>query len=158
MNHRIDVTVAAVIEQQGRFLLVEELVNGRRVFNQPAGHLEAGESLVEAVIRETREETGYEFRPSGLLGVYLWEHPDKRRSYLRVAFSGPASAPTGEPRLDDGIIGVHWLSPQELFQREPQLRSPMVTRCVAAYRAGIGYPLDALIHLLPDCDLLAELA
>jgi len=158
MTYGIDVTVAAVIENDNRFLMVEELVTGKRVFNQPAGHVESGESLLDAAVRETFEETGYTFQPSQFLGLYLWQKPDSNRSFLRIAFSGPAVAPAHAALLDDGILAPHWLSREELLQRERRLRSPMVLRCIDAYLAGTRYPLEALVHMLPHYNVLAELA
>ena len=156
MAQRIDVTVAAVIADKGKFLMVEERVGGRRVFNQPAGHVEVGESLLEAVTREVYEETGYGFTATHLLGVFLLQRA--QRSYLRLAFAGEATAPRTEPKLDDGIIATHWLSRPELVQRESVLRSPMVLQCVDAYVAGICHPLDVLHHLAPDLSSIANIA
>ncbi|HZF31724.1 MAG TPA: NUDIX hydrolase [Gammaproteobacteria bacterium] len=147
MAQGIDVTVAAVIERDGRFLLVEELVSGRAVFNQPAGHLEPNESLIEAAIRETREETGHTFEPSHVVGIYQWHSPEAGTTFLRVAFCGPADAPAKPSPLDDGIIGFHWLTAAELKRRSRQLRSPMVLRCLDDYVAGVRYPLDVVAHI-----------
>jgi 8-oxo-dGTP pyrophosphatase MutT (NUDIX family) len=147
MPQGIDVTVAAVIERDGRFLVVEELVNGRSVLNQPAGHLEPEESLLEAAIRETREETGHAFEPREIVGLYQWRSEETGSTFLRVAFCGPATAPAKPAPLDDGIIGFHWLTAAELERRSHQLRSPMVLRCLEDYVAGIRYPLDVLTHI-----------
>jgi len=149
MQRRIDVTVAAVIERDERFLLVEERVNGQLVLNQPAGHLEPGESLLEAAVRETLEETGFRFEPRHLVGVYLWHSPDSGRSFLRTVFCGAARPPSSTPRLDDGIVGVHWLKRTQLLSRSGDLRSPMVLRCIDDYLAGVRYPLAAVTHLAP---------
>jgi 8-oxo-dGTP pyrophosphatase MutT (NUDIX family) len=140
----VDITVAALIERDNRFLVVEEHAGGREVINQPAGHVEPGESLVDAVIRETREETGYRFAPSGLLGVYHWHSSTDNVTFLRVAFVGEAEAPDDQPALDEVIIATHWLSRDQLLAREPQLRSPLVLRCIDDYRAGTRYPLSCL--------------
>lgn len=139
------VTVAAVVEEKGRFLLVEEVVGGRRVFNQPAGHWEQGEDLVEAVIRETREETGYAFVPDAVLGIYRWDRPAGNASYLRVAFLGRLSGQDPAAPLDHGIIGPRWMSRDEMFAQAAVLRSPQVLRCVDDYLAGRRYPLDLLV-------------
>jgi 8-oxo-dGTP pyrophosphatase MutT (NUDIX family) len=147
MREPIDVTVAAVIENRGRFLVVEERALGRIVFNQPAGHLEPGESLTDAVVRETHEETGFHFEPRFVIGVYLWHSNEAERSFLRVTFSGAASAPPSPTQLDDGILAVHWLSRGELRNREAQLRSPMVMRCIDDFCAGARYPLTCLSHV-----------
>jgi len=92
MSLRPDLTVAAVVERNGEFLLVEERVRNRMVINQPAGHVERGEQLLEAIIRETLEETAWSFVPHALIGVYLWDHVDRQRSYLRFAFTGALTA------------------------------------------------------------------
>ena len=123
MTSAIDVTVAAIVERHGRFLIVEEETGQGVVFNQPAGHLEPDESLVEAVIRETREETGYDFHPAALLGLYRWPHPDKPLTFLRVAFLGTVVDPSAATQLDDGIIATHWLARDQLIARPAKLRS-----------------------------------
>lgn len=138
------VTVAAVAERDGRFLVVEEHAAGRLVINQPAGHVEPGEDVLAAVAREALEETGWTFRPEFLLGVYLWEHPSKTHSYLRLAFGGPALAHDPARPLDEGILHALWLTPEELAARGEQLRSPLVLRCVQDYLAGIRHPLSAV--------------
>jgi 8-oxo-dGTP pyrophosphatase MutT (NUDIX family) len=153
MDWRIDVTVAALIEQRNRFLLVEEQVDGQLVLNQPAGHLEPGESLLEAAIREVAEETGYGFVPEALVGVYLWQSDPGARSYLRVCFTGTATAPRAEPELDDGIVGVQWLTREELESPPRSLRSPMVLRCIDDLRNGARFPLSCLRYV--DTDSLA---
>jgi 8-oxo-dGTP pyrophosphatase MutT (NUDIX family) len=147
MPRSIDVTVAAVIEHDERFLLVEERACGQVVYNQPAGHLEPDESLIEAVVRETREETGYRFEPQYLLGVYLWQSETASTTFLRVTFTGAFVPPASLPALDDGIIAVHWMSRNQLLGLRAQLRSPMVLRCIDDYRAGVRFPLDCLTHL-----------
>jgi 8-oxo-dGTP pyrophosphatase MutT (NUDIX family) len=147
MDSGIDVTVAAVAERDGRYLIVEERACGRVVFNQPAGHLDHEESLVDAVVRETREETGHRFEPQHLLGVYLWHSDEAGKSFLRVTFIGSVAEPAATPTLDDGIIAFHWLSRNQLLSRSDQLRSPLVLRCVDDHLAGIRYPLDCLTHL-----------
>jgi len=147
MPQGIDVTVAAVIERDGRFLVVEELVNGLAVLNQPAGHLEPHESLLEATVRETREETGHAFEPRHVVGFYQWRSDETGTAFLRVAFCGPAAAPAKPLPLDEGIIGFHWLTAAELKRRSHQLRSPMVLRCLDDYLAGIRYPLHSITHI-----------
>jgi 8-oxo-dGTP pyrophosphatase MutT (NUDIX family) len=150
MDQRIDVTVAAVIEWDERFLIVEERAGGQIVLNQPAGHLEPGESLVDAVVRETLEETGFEFRPSSLVGIYLWHSLEAGTTFLRATFCGTARAPRLAPPLDDVIIDVHWLKRSQVLSREHDLRSPLVMRCIDDYLAGVRYPLDCLTHLQPS--------
>jgi 8-oxo-dGTP pyrophosphatase MutT (NUDIX family) len=142
-----DITVAAVTETEGRFLVVEERINRRLVFNQPAGHVEKGESLVEAVIREVREETAWGFLPQALLGVYLWRNPASGRSYMRFAFTGKVSDHDAQQPLDRGIVCAHWLSRDDLLEREPRLRSPLVLRCIEDYIDGIRRPLEAVAKL-----------
>ncbi len=134
-------TVAAIIERHGRFLFVEERDGqGPRVLNQPAGHVESGEPLLEAVIREVLEETGLPFTPEALVGIYQLRAPNGR-DYVRVCFAG--SVPEGldpAPR-DPDILACHWLRPEELEGRA--LRSALVSRCLADWRAGRRLPLDA---------------
>jgi 8-oxo-dGTP pyrophosphatase MutT (NUDIX family) len=139
-----DVTVAAVAEVAGRFLLVEERINGRLLFNQPAGHVEHGETLLAAVVREAREETAWHFDPQSLLGVYLWHNPATERTILRFAFTGAVSDHDVARPLDDGIIGTHWLTVEELERRQSQLRSPLVQRCVRDYLAGHRHDLRSV--------------
>jgi 8-oxo-dGTP pyrophosphatase MutT (NUDIX family) len=154
MTPGIDVTVAAVIERDGRFLLVEERVGGRLVLNQPAGHLEHGESLLAAVTREAFEETGYCFSPSHVVGFYLWRAEETGTTYLRVAFCGSAEPPATPPTLDEGIVGVHWLSRAQILSRATGLRSPMVLRCFDDYTAGRRFSLDCLTYV--DAGALIE--
>jgi 8-oxo-dGTP pyrophosphatase MutT (NUDIX family) len=145
-NSEIHVTVAAIVESGGRFLLVEELVDGRIVLNQPAGHLDPGESLAAAAARETLEETGYAFAPSHLVGIYHWQN-ETGETFVRFAFCGTHTAPKGAVRLDDGIIAAHWLSRAQMLARENDLRSPMVIRGVDDYLAGARHALDLVPYL-----------
>jgi 8-oxo-dGTP pyrophosphatase MutT (NUDIX family) len=145
-NPHIHVTVAAIIESGGRFLLVEEQIDGRIVLNQPAGHLDPGESLPAAAARETLEETGYTFAPSHLVGIYHWQN-ETDTTFVRFAFCGKHTAPTGPVRLDVGIIGAHWLTRPQMLARERDLRSPMVIRGVDDYLAGARYSLDLVPYL-----------
>jgi 8-oxo-dGTP pyrophosphatase MutT (NUDIX family) len=138
------VTVAGVVERDGRFLFVEEEADGRVVINQPAGHLDPNESLLRAVSREVLEETRYRFTPTALVGVYLWPHQTKDISYLRFAFSGEITGEDKERDLDTGILRTLWLTPEELQRESDRHRSPLVSRCVADYLAGQRYPLDML--------------
>lgn len=146
------VTVAAIAERDGRFLLIEEEIKGRRVLNQPAGHLERGETLPAAVARETLEESGHRFRPAGVTGLYRWTTPT-RKTYLRVCFHGTVSDYDPARPLDQGIVGPLWLSREEVAERAPHLRSPMVLRCIDDYLAGCHYPLGLLVELVnePPC-------
>jgi 8-oxo-dGTP pyrophosphatase MutT (NUDIX family) len=150
MTFRPDVTVAAVVYEHDRFLLVEERIAGRVRFNQPAGHLEAGETLLEAVVREALEETAWRFEPVFLLGVYQWRHPRTTHATLRFAFGGSVSDFDGARPLDREIIATHWLTRAEVVARAPQLRTPLVLRCIDDYLGGRRLPLEALAALEPD--------
>ena len=138
------VTVAAVAERAGRFLIVREPVRGRMALNQPAGHVEDGESFVEAVIRETKEETGWAFAPEGLVGLYRWRTLDRSQTFVRVCFHGRAVAPDERAVLDPVIDSVHWLSAAQLHGRAEECRAPLVLACLDDYLAGKRYPLDLL--------------
>jgi 8-oxo-dGTP pyrophosphatase MutT (NUDIX family) len=142
-----DITVAAVTETDGRFLVVEERINRRLVFNQPAGHVEQGETLLAAVVRETREETAWGFEPQALIGVYLWRNPSSGRATMRFAFTGRVVDHDAQRPLDRGIVCTHWLSRADLLKREPQLRSPLVLRCVEDYLGGTRIPLEPVAKL-----------
>jgi 8-oxo-dGTP pyrophosphatase MutT (NUDIX family) len=144
MQHPIDVTVATVVEERGRFLIVEELATGKVVLNQPAGHVETGEQPLAAIVRETFEETGHIFDPTSIVGIYTWTVPDSGLSILRICFTGVVSAPVGAVTLDTGIIATHWMTRAELVQRGAQLRSPLVLAAVDDYLAGCRYPLGCL--------------
>ena len=141
-----NVTVAAVIHRDGKFLLVEEETEAGLAFNQPAGHLEEGESLVEAVAREALEETAYHFRPTHLVGVYQWRHPTKELTYLRFAFAGDLYGWEPERPLDEGIVAARWLTPDEIRACQARHRSPLILRCCEDYLAGQRFPLDLLVH------------
>jgi 8-oxo-dGTP pyrophosphatase MutT (NUDIX family) len=140
-------TVAAVIEQHGKFLLVEEETADGVRLNQPAGHLEEGETLLDAVVRETFEETAYHFEPEHLLGVYHWRHPNKEITYLRFAFTGKVLGHEPGQRLDDGIIRAVWMTPDEIRGCRAMHRSPQVLLCIEHFLAGARYPLSAITHL-----------
>lgn len=150
-----DVTVAAVAERDGRFLLVEERASGRVVLNQPAGHLEDGESLLEAVVRETLEETAWDFLPKAVVGVYLWRPAQQGRSFLRITFSGELLAHDPSRRLDRGIIRTRWLGRDDLLSPGARLRSPLVLQCVDDYLAGVRHPLSLISHLVTEPAALA---
>lgn len=137
-----ELTVAAVVERNGRFMLVEEHVSGRLVLNQPAGHVEPGESLMAAVVREALEETAWTFVPEAIVGVYLWGREAGQNPFLRVAFSGRCTTHDSQRKLDDGIERVVWLSRSDLMAHGDRLRSPMVIRAVDDYERGIRYPVD----------------
>jgi len=150
MSLRPDLTVAAVVERNGEFLLVEERVGSHMVFNQPAGHVERGEQLLDAVIRETLEETGWDFVPQALIGVYLWDHLDRQRSYLRIAFTGQLISHDPHRPLDRGIERTLWMDRETLSSCSAQLRSPMVLTCIEDYLAGRRYPLELLKCIATD--------
>jgi 8-oxo-dGTP pyrophosphatase MutT (NUDIX family) len=139
-----DITVAAVASRDGRFLVVEERISGRLVFNQPAGHLEDHETLLEAVVRETREETAWRFAPDALLGIYVWRHPVSGVTTFRYAFTGTVDDHQTDQPLDRGIVAAHWLTRAELAAREARLRSPLVLRCIDDFLAGKRAPLDTI--------------
>ncbi|MCO6439730.1 MAG: NUDIX hydrolase [Nitrococcus mobilis] len=141
------VTVAAVVEHANRFLMVEETAEGRRVLNQPAGHLEPGESLLEAMVRETREETGWEVEGLALVGIYRWPHPKRSKTFLRVAFAARALSHNPDHSLDEGIVNTHWLTCDELTAAAERLRSPLVLQSATDYLAGRRYPLELLRDL-----------
>jgi 8-oxo-dGTP pyrophosphatase MutT (NUDIX family) len=150
MAFKPDVTVAAVIERDGRFLLVEEHIGSRLVLNQPAGHLEDNESLIAAVIRETLEESAWHFTPQALVGIYLWKQPEVARSFLRVALTGIVTHHEPQRQLDRGIVRTLWLPRDQIVAKSARLRSPMVLRCVDDYLSGARHSLDVLQHLSLD--------
>ena len=140
------VTVAAVIERDGRFLLVEEHTPQGLRLNNPAGHLEAGEDLLHAVTRETLEETAHAFRPTALLGVYQ-SHGTRRGApvhYVRFAFTGELGAHDPSRALDHGIVRTLWMSLEELRASRERHRSPSVLQCALDHAAGRRWPLDML--------------
>ena len=145
-----DVTVAAVAERNGSFLVIEERARGRLVVNQPAGHLEDGETFLDAVVRETLEETAWTFVPEHLVGVYLWRPEHMKRTFLRVCFSGSLTAHDETQPLDKGIVRTRWLTREQIAAMQPRLRSPLVLRCIDDYLAGTRYPCDVLRHLIQE--------
>jgi 8-oxo-dGTP pyrophosphatase MutT (NUDIX family) len=144
MIWRPSVTVAAVIERGGRFLFVEERIDGRLVLNQPAGHLDPGESLVAACRREVLEETAHDFEPRALVGVYRWHYAAKDVTFLRFCFAGDVGEAQAERKLAKEIVRLHWLTPVELEARKSDHRSPLVAKCVADFLAGRRFPLELL--------------
>lgn len=141
-----NVTVAAVIERDGKFLLVEEKTSQGIRLNQPAGHLEAGESLLQAVTRETLEESAYTFTPQHLLGIYQWQAPESGTTYLRFSFTGTITGHDPLRPLDKGILQAVWMTPDEIRATQARQRSPLVLRCVEDYLAGKRYSIDLLTH------------
>ncbi|PJK04114.1 NUDIX hydrolase [Lysobacteraceae bacterium NML71-0210] len=143
-----DVTVATVVVRDGKLLCVEETAGGRElVINQPAGHLEPDESLLEAAVREAREETGWDVRLTGFIGAYQWKAPETGRHYLRFAFCGEALAFDENRQLDEGIVRAVWWTPEELQALAPRHRSPLVWQVVADWQAGRVYPLSLMTQL-----------
>jgi len=143
-----DVTVAAVVERDGKFLLVEERAGGRVVLNQPAGHLEHSETLQQAIARETLEETGWTFVAHEIVGVYLWQPEHLSKTFLRIAFRGQLGDHDPSRPLDQGILRTRWLDREQLMAAQARHRSPLVARCVDDYLSGARYPLELLTHLM----------
>ena len=144
-----DLTVSAVIEHDGQYLLVEEHAMGQVVLNQPGGHIEGGESPEEAIIREVREETGCDVACGELIGVYLWIHPQTRQQFLRLVFVAEYLDHDPERRIDENIIRSRWMPREDIEQRRAALRSPVVLRCIHDYEAGKRQS-DALLNgMLP---------
>lgn len=141
-----NVTVAALMERDGRFLLVEEETDDGIRFNQPAGHLDEGESLVEACSREALEETAHAFMPTELVGIYQWPRPQGDITYLRFAFAGKVGAHETARQLDTGILRAVWLTPEEIEACTGRHRSPLVLQCVRDWLAGRRFPLDVIRH------------
>lgn len=137
-------TVATVVERDGQFLMVEELIDGKLVLNQPAGHLEANESLGQAALRETLEETAWEVELTGFLGLYLQSTSVDNTTYVRSCFIAKALREVPERELDTGIVRAIWLTRPELEQRKAQMRSPVVLRVIDDYLRDIKYPLDVV--------------
>jgi ADP-ribose pyrophosphatase YjhB (NUDIX family) len=144
---RPSVTVAAVIERDGKFLLVEEMIDGRKVINQPAGHLDPGESLAAGCAREVLEETAHRFEPTGLVGIYRWYYEPKDVTFLRFCFRGRVLG-VADRKLDKEIIRTLWLTPAEV-KASAAARSPLVSRCIEDYLAGRNYPLDVFSKDFP---------
>ncbi len=142
------VVVAAIIERAGRYLMVEEMVHGAPLINQPAGHLDPGESLLDAVRRETLEETACQFEPDHLTGIYQWRAPEGRQ-FLRFTFCGRLTAEYPERALDHGVLRTLWMDREELGLASQRMRSPLIERSVDDYLAGNRFPLDLLRNLLP---------
>ena len=141
-----NVTVAAVLERDGKFLLVEEETDDGIRFNQPAGHLECREALTDAVIREALEETGYAFDPKFIVGVYNWRNEAKDITYLRFAFGGEIVGHDAERKLDEGIIAARWLTLDEIRALKDRHRSPLILQCIEDWQAGKRYPLELVTH------------
>lgn len=136
------VTVATVVERDGRFLLVEEETRSGVKLNQPAGHLEPGETLPAAAARETLEETGWRVDATALVGVYRWEAPETATTFVRFSFAGAAREHDAARPLDVGIVRAVWLTYDEIAARRADHRSPLVLQCVDDYRAGRRWPVE----------------
>lgn len=142
------VTVAAVIEREGRFLLVEETTETGIMFNQPAGHLEPGEDLITAIQREVWEETAWQFEPEALIAIQLWRRTPEKPSFVRFCFCGQAHSHNPNQKLDADILATHWLTQQDIAARQSQWRSPLVMESVNQYLRGQRYPLSLLQSFL----------
>ncbi|GGY66770.1 NUDIX hydrolase [Cellvibrio zantedeschiae] len=138
------VTVATIVERDNRFLMVYEDSDGKLVYNQPAGHLDPDETLHQAAIRETLEETGWTVKLTGVVGVNLYTAPSNGVTYLRTTFIGEALSHDPQRKLDTGIIEAVWLTYEELVARKDQLRSPMTLQIIDDYRAGRRFPLEVI--------------
>ncbi len=138
------ITVATIVEVEGRFLMVEESKGGRLVLNQPAGHLEPNETLRQAAVRETLEETGWEVALSGVVGIYLYTAPTNGVTYQRVCFVAAAIRHDPQRTLDTGIVGTVWMTRDELAAQPERWRSELILRCIDDYLAGPTYSLDVI--------------
>ena len=147
MTWRPDLTVATIVERDGRFLIIEERIDSRPVLNQPAGHVEDGETILDAAIRETLEETAWVFKPRHLVGTYLWRNPATGRTTLRFSLAGTVSDHDPARRLDHGILRTQWLSREELAAAQARLRSPLVLQCIDDYLAGQRFDLSVLRYV-----------
>lgn len=136
------VTVATVVEDKGRFLLVEEFEDGKLVLNQPAGHLDPNETLIEAAQRETLEETGWTVQIEGIVGIGLYTAPSNGITYYRTAFHGKPIAHDAARQLDEGIVRAVWMTPEEIRAQSARMRSPLVPEVIEQYLAGHRYPLS----------------
>lgn len=147
MIWRPDLAAAAIVQQGNRFLIVEERIRSSLLFNQPAGHVDDGESIVDAAVRETLEETAWHFVPRALLGIYLWRNPENGHSILRVAISGEVTGHEAGRVLDKPVVAAHWMEREQLLAQPDRLRSPLVMRCIDDYLAGHRHELSALSYL-----------
>ncbi len=147
MTWKPHVTVAAIAQIQGKFLMVEEVIDGSIVYNQPAGHLEPGETLLQAVVRETLEETAWHFKPNAVTGIYQWHNNKSDTSFIRFCFSGDCLQHDQHRPLDSDIQQAVWLSMDDIEKRSRDLRSPMVLQCLRDYLNGNQQPLSILTGL-----------
>ena len=144
-----DLTVSAVVEQNDRFLMIEERSSGAIVVTQPGGHIETGESPEEAVVREAMEEAGCEISVAGFLGVYLWIQPQTRQQFLRIVYIAKILRENINRQLDKGVRAVHWYSLADIQHRKRDLKSPIVLRCIEDYVAGKFQPENTLAGMTP---------
>ncbi len=144
-----DLTVSAVVEDDGKFLMIEERSSGVVVVNQPGGHIDAGESPEQAAEREALEETGCHVNVTGLLGVYLWIHPQSRQNFLRIVYVADLVSSDSRRKLDDGIHAVHWYTLGDVRHRIRDLRTPTVLRSIEDYIAGQRIPTMVLADMMP---------
>jgi 8-oxo-dGTP pyrophosphatase MutT (NUDIX family) len=144
MDWQAHVTVATIVEDQGRFLMVEELKGGKAVLNQPAGHLDPNESLQRAAVRETLEETGWDVELTSVVGIYLYTAPSNGVTYQRICFAAKPIRHNPDYQLDDGIIGPQWLTRNELVAQQERWRSELVLRCLDDYLNAEHFSLDLL--------------
>lgn len=152
---RHQVIVAGVIEHEGRYLPIEELADGRRVINQPAGRLEADESAAEGAMRETLEESGYLFNPTAIVGFYQWFYAEKNTLYLRIAFTGELADQKPQQPIDPEILGVRWMSIAELEAEQYRHHSPYVLQCIRDHAAGTRFPLEIIRNFPAEAALHA---
>ena len=150
MHQLPHITVATIVERAGKFLMVKEKSGGRLVYNQPAGHVEIEESLLDAAIRETLEETAWRVNLEQLLGIYQYTSPENGITYIRHCFIAKAIDPRTERDLDEDIAEAVWISLEELEQRESDMRSPLVLEVLRDYMKGISYPLSLIV--VPDTE------
>jgi ADP-ribose pyrophosphatase YjhB (NUDIX family) len=144
-----DLTVSAVVQHAGKYLLIEEHASGQRVLNQPGGHIESGETPEDAVIREAFEESGCVVKCNELIGVYLWIHPQTRQQFLRIVYDARFVSCDENATLDDGIIARHWMTLDDIVDRRNALRTPAVLRCIQDYEAGKRESDALLTSMLP---------
>ncbi len=147
-------TVATIVQKDGKFLLVEEMSHGKHVYNQPAGHVDEGELIVDAAIRETLEETGWRVKPTAFIGFYTYTAPENGVTYYRFCFAAEAIEHVTDD-LDKDIIAAHWLSLEEIKQIEHKLRSPLVMKCIEDGVHKPHLPLD-IIYEHPCASLDAQ--
>lgn len=147
--HPTDLTIAAVVQHDGRYLLVEEHAMGLVVLNQPGGHIETGETPEETVVREALEETGCSIRCSEMIGVYLWIHPQTRQQFLRIVYAAEFESCDESLQLDHSIVSKQWLTRAELEARRSRMRYPVVLRCIQDYESGRRESDKLLSGMLP---------